>query len=126
MSKRKVCILVVFVVFAIVTITPIATSANTFAASSIHGIGASFGAAAHVGPVSTTSVGTITLSGEGEGYAEAGPGGIDAFAKAFTSGPAAAFGNGICISGLSGLAETITIAYGGFGLANAATFPGSC
>jgi hypothetical protein len=126
MSKRKLCILVVLVVFAIVTITPMATSANTFAASSIRGIGASFGAAAHVGPVSTANTGSITLSGTGRGHADAGPGTIDAISNAFTFGPAAAFGNGICIRGVGGTSDTITIGLGGFGFANAGTFPGSC
>jgi hypothetical protein len=127
MSKRKLCIFVVLLVFAVVSITPMTISANTYAASSIRGIGASFGAAANVGPVSVANAGSITLSGTGSGWAGAGSSSAyGALADAITTGPAAAFANAICFRGLGGTADALTIGLGGFGSATANTFNSSC
>lgn len=127
MSKRKFCIFVVLLVFAVVSITPMTTSANTFASAGVAGIGAAFGAAAHIGPVSTADAGSITLSGLGFGYAEAGPGmSVDAFANANTFNAAASFASAICIRGVAGRSTVLGLAFGGVAIGFAGTSGPGC
>ena len=118
MWKSKLYKVLLLLVVLTLVIAPMAVKATTFASSGVAGIGASFGAAARIGPASTAQSGSITLSGAGFGVAAAGPGaGFSVGSGAFTTGPAAAFAGSACIGGFTSTANALTIAFGGNALA---------